>query len=188
MSLNTFFKPNPSSTGSMLSIRAGKSKNGADMIMFFQIIKQDSWSQKTRTGSFSKSMKDPSKKTSVMFNMTEVAGLVNTLKRRNEQFSVFHKTAAGSSQISLSFRAEEQNGEKKSPAGFFLSIKKGEQVTRFSLTVSEGEQLRSLLESALAVECTRLIIEDMKRDNGANSEEPSRAEQEDNGQDEDSDF
>ena len=58
------------------------------------MIKQDSWDDKRRIGSFSKNKDNPSKKVNIKFNPTEIAGIIDSLES-NREFTGYH----GSNQI-----------------------------------------------------------------------------------------
>ena len=85
-----FYKANPRVTGTACSFYL----NPRDNVFFSTMIKQDSWNDKKRIGSFSKNKDNPSKKVNVKFSPMEIAGIIDAFES-NREFSGYH----GSNQI-----------------------------------------------------------------------------------------
>lgn len=85
-----FYKANPRVTGTACSFYL----NPRDNVFFSTMIKQDSWNEKKRIGSFSKNKDNPSKKVNIKFSPMEIAGIIDAFES-NREFSGYH----GSNQI-----------------------------------------------------------------------------------------
>ena len=128
------YKPNSKNSGHAMSIQVSKDNRegkGGELQLFMSIIKQSSWNPATKTGSFSGSTKDDSKKVNVKFNEFEVGAMIRAfLRGTNESF--FHTSQGGKTQISISKRESEYQGKKTVQIGigvtkntslkFFISI------------------------------------------------------------------
>tara|TARA_Y100000593_G_scaffold95031_1_gene198580 strand:+ start:28591 stop:29148 length:558 start_codon:yes stop_codon:yes gene_type:complete len=85
-----FYKANPRVTGTACSFYL----NPRDNVFFSTMIKQDSWDDKRRIGSFSKNKDNPSKKVNIKFSAMELAGIIDAFES-NREFSGYH----GSNQV-----------------------------------------------------------------------------------------
>lgn len=83
----SFYKPNSKNTGTACSF----SVNSKDGSVWSSLIKQSSWNDATKTGSFSDNKDNPQKSARVKFSMTEVAGLLEALDK-NVEFSAYHSS------------------------------------------------------------------------------------------------
>lgn len=105
-----FYKPNKNSTGACATfeVRVGdenEKKNG----FYVNILKQASWNDSTRTGSFSENVNDPLKHKKIKLNDLELCNLLMVIESNSEKkFSTVHK-----------------NGEKTTPIFFEPYIKDG---------------------------------------------------------------
>ena len=82
-----FYKPNPKTTGSACSFWSNI-KEGS---LFGSFIKQSSWNDKTKTGSFKSNKENPSASTQFKFNQNEVAAIIDCIETDRE-FSAYHST------------------------------------------------------------------------------------------------
>lgn len=80
-----FYKPTKTVKGTACSFW----RNSDDNSFWASMIKQDSWNDKTRTGSFSKNKNDPQKRVIVKFSATEIAGFIDSIER-NAEYSGYH--------------------------------------------------------------------------------------------------
>ena len=83
----SFYKPNSKNTGTACSF----SVNSKDGSIWSSLIKQSSWNEATKTGSFSDNRDNPQKSARVKFSMTEAAGLLEALDK-NVEFSAYHSS------------------------------------------------------------------------------------------------
>ena len=78
-----FYKPNPKNSGSACSFSYSKK----DKAVWVNFVKQATWNDQTKTGTFKSS--GPDKKANSKFNITEVAGVVRAIEQ-NSEFGNFH--------------------------------------------------------------------------------------------------
>ena len=83
----SFYKPNSKNTGTACSF----SVNSKDGSVWSSLIKQSSWNEATKTGSFSDNKDNPQKSARVKFSLTEAAGLLEALDK-NVEFSAYHSS------------------------------------------------------------------------------------------------
>lgn len=83
----SFYKPNSKNTGTACSF----SVNSKDGSVWSSLIKQSSWNEGTKTGSFSDNRDNPQKSARIKFSQTEVAGLLECLDK-NTEFSAYHSS------------------------------------------------------------------------------------------------
>lgn len=147
MRLN-FYKPNKSNTGTALSFNVVSRQtketpeNGLDLYVSF--VKQASWNESTRKGSFSENAKNPEKTASLKLNETEAATIIRAV-RLGTKFSTVH--AYQGSTTSIMFGPyQKKNGDN----AFSFSIKKGEQSFLIGFELGEGELIAQFLENYLA--------------------------------------
>lgn len=88
-----FYKPNPKVTGCACSFWLNR--DGTIMSSF---IKQDSWNDAKKTGSFSKNKDNPKARVIVKLNRIEIAGIIDTIES-NREFSVYHNSEKQTLQI-----------------------------------------------------------------------------------------
>lgn len=79
------YKPTPKLTGCACSFNLSEK----DSCFFIQFIKQKTWNEKTRVGSFEKD--DPTKKASGKFAALEITGIIDALESDRE-YSGFHSS------------------------------------------------------------------------------------------------
>lgn len=93
----SFYKPNSKNTGTACSF----SVNPKDESIWSSLIKQSSWNDAKKIGSFSENQNNPNKSVKIKFALTEAAGLLDALER-NVEFSAYHTSEKQSTQIKLS--------------------------------------------------------------------------------------
>jgi hypothetical protein len=103
----SFYKPNSKNTGTACSF----SVNSKDNSVWGSLIKQSSWNDAKKIGSFSENQNNPSKSVKVKFSLTEAAGLLDALER-NTEFSAYHTSEKQITKIKLApyIRDEKQVG------------------------------------------------------------------------------
>lgn len=150
-----FYKPNARCTGVCLAINFSTE----DEAMYVSMLKQASWDEATKKGSFKANQNDLSKKINIKFALTEVGSILASL-RRNEELSLFHKVGDTTVGIKLSPYMRDVTPlpdditQKSSPVvkqvGYSLSVsrKKGAaEPERFLIGFTFGEA--ALVEEAL---------------------------------------
>lgn len=131
------YKPNPRSTGCAASF----SINSIEQSVFLEIIKQVSWCDKSKVGKFDSSKEN---KINIKFSAAEVAGMMEICQRRKGKKSYFHKSDAGSAQITMSIY--EKDGQ---PQGISLSVTKGDKKAAVPISWDEGNLLFEYFRFAL---------------------------------------
>jgi hypothetical protein len=103
----SFYKPNSKNTGTACSF----SVNSKDNSVWGSLIKQSSWNDAKKIGSFSENQNNPNKSVKVKFSLTEAAGLLDALER-NAEFSAYHTSEKQITKIKLApyIRDEKQVG------------------------------------------------------------------------------
>ena len=103
----SFYKPNSKNTGTACSF----SVNSKDNSVWGSLIKQSSWNDAKKIGSFSENQNNPNKSVKVKFSLTEAAGLLDALER-NTEFSAYHTSEKQITKIKLApyIREEKQVG------------------------------------------------------------------------------
>jgi len=129
----SFYKPNSKNTGTACSF----SVNPKDESVWSSLIKQSSWNESKKIGSFLENQNNPNKSVKIKFNLPEIAGLLDCLEK-NLEFSAYHSSEKQSTQIKLSpyikdnkqvgfsyivTKTDKQNSENKQSylIGFYLN-------------------------------------------------------------------
>jgi hypothetical protein len=123
-----FYKGNAKVTGTACSFQT------KDTSLFVNFIKQHSWNEAKKLGSFRENAKNPEKTTVLKFNAVEAAGIVDAINR-NAEYKFYH-TAPNSNamgkfcpylrdnnQIGFSFNAsKEQKGDSVNKVSFLIGF------------------------------------------------------------------
>jgi hypothetical protein len=136
------FKPSSRNDGSAASFQIAQKGNLAPLF-FVNVVKQFSWNEKNRTGSFAESRKDPSKIISLMFNEFELGEMIHTF-RTGLPYSTFHKSPKSNTGISLTSYTKTRYKGKPSQTdvmGFGLSLIRDGNCT-FKVPIEPGEAIR----------------------------------------------
>lgn len=189
----SLYKPNSKNTGSLFSFEIGTLKDGK-IGLFVSIVQQSSWNDETKTGSFSKNAKDPSKSTTIKLSMNEAGEILSSIKTRTP-YVAFHKNGSDTTIIRANpwdkdRKIKEQDGEKtyKTRAFAFSVSKNSTQNYKIALEAGETEVLSLLLidfvnQSLFAEkEAFRKEYKDSNQ-----KEEPKKAEDSSKDEDEDED-
>ena len=137
-----YYKPNAKNTGSACSF----SYNKKDKALWVNFIKQSSWNDSTKTGTFKGS--GPDKKANSKFSVTELAGLVHAIET-NGEFSNFHGNkeknttfkfapyVRDGSQIGYSFSLNQSNQAEGIKKSFLIgfTFPEGRMLKEYALTV-----------------------------------------------------
>jgi hypothetical protein len=109
-----YYKPNPKVSGSACSFWC----NAKESAIFGSFIKQSSWNDKTKTGSFKANKEKPNASTQFKFNQTEAAAILDSIET-NRPFSAYHST---SKQVTkFNFKPYLKDGHQ---VGFSYSVNK----------------------------------------------------------------
>jgi hypothetical protein len=175
-----FYKPNPKTTGSACSF--WHNKDGSIMA---SLIKQDSWNDAKKTGSFSKNKDNPKGRVIVKLNRVEVAGIIDSLES-NREFSVFHNSEKQTLQIKFGPYLDKQTQVQK---GFSFSVNKQDKEDStnklgfiIGFTFPEGRLLKSDLELMLNETFTRIerkAVPDRQQQQEKIENKPTQANNED---------
>ncbi|NBP14252.1 hypothetical protein EBU95_07610, partial [bacterium] len=149
---------NSKNTGTACSF----SVNPKDESIWSSLIKQSSWNETKKIGSFSENQNNPNKSVKIKFSLTEAAGLLDALERQAE-FSAYHNSEKQSTQIKLSpyikdnkqvgysyivNKTDKQNSENKQSylIGFYFNeAKLLSEFLRYSLnTIFETQRIESI--------------------------------------------
>ena len=95
-----YYKPNSKNTGCAFSFDIGSNIKNGEPCVYVRAVKQHSWNQSKRTGSFSENAKDPDKSVSIKLNEVEVGGFIHAIEKYTE-FSAFHSFEENKTQISF---------------------------------------------------------------------------------------
>ena len=138
------YKPNSKNTGCAASFYLSYDKDADPTCVFLNMVKQYSWNQKKRSGSFAQNAKNPAKTINIKLSINEVGGFIHTLKT-GESFSAFHAFGENKTQIKFG-TYQKKNGTK----AFSLSVVRN-SADKFGLGIEpgEGEALLSFLNLCL---------------------------------------
>lgn len=103
----SFYKPNSKNNGTACSFTV----NAKDASIWGSLIKQSSWNETKKIGSFSENQNNPNKSVKVKFSLTEAAGILDAIER-NTEFSAYHTSEKQITKIKFSpyIRDEKQVG------------------------------------------------------------------------------
>lgn len=149
-----FYKPNPKNTGSGCSFKY----SAKDDCIFVNMIKQASWDDKTKRGSFAGNSQNPKMSCSVKLSLTEASDIISAM-RRNSDVSAFHDSAKQVTRIKFSpyVRPLKEDPTKSAQVGYSFSVSKeskenAQDKTSFLIgfTFGEGIRLESFFCFAIA--------------------------------------
>jgi hypothetical protein len=156
-----FYKPNPRVTGSACSFR-GDTVEGN---VFVSLLKQASWDDNAKIGSFKANKDDKSKVANIKLNFNEAAAILDCIER-NRPFSTYHKTEAQKVGINFKPYMKEVEG-KQTQVGFSFSMSKEAGDTKESFligfTFAEARHIREYLIAVMQNYYSRLFISNEKR-------------------------
>lgn len=103
----SFYKPNSKNTGTACSFAV----NPKDGSVWGSLIKQFSWNENKKIGSFSDNQNNPNKSVKIKFSTTEAAGIIDAIER-NTEFSAYHNSEKQTTRIKFCpyIREEKQVG------------------------------------------------------------------------------
>lgn len=173
----SFYKPNSKNTGTACSF----SVNPKDQSLWSSLIKQSSWNETKKIGSFSENQNNPNKSVKVKFSLVEAAGLLDAIERQTE-FSAFHNSEKQSIQIRFSPYIKDNK-----QVGFSYIVNKtdkqnseNKQSYLIGLYFNEANLLKQFLIYALNTVFESQRIENIKKiKNSKQKESESESSQED---------
>ena len=95
-----YYKPNSKNTGCAFSFDIGSNQKNNEPCIYIRAIKQFSWNNERRTGSFSENSKNPEKYISLKINEIEAGGFINAIENYCD-FSAFHSFQDNKTSISF---------------------------------------------------------------------------------------
>ena len=138
------YKPNPSNAGCAFSfkiIETDKEGNKINPSVIVQSIKQASWDNQRKKGSFSANAKDPEKNIHFKLNHNEVGGILHAIENYTD-FSAYHTYNDDKTQISFK-PYTKKTGQK---AFSFSVIKNSTLKFGIGVELSEARVLKSLFD------------------------------------------
>ena len=96
----SLYKPNSKNTGSAFSFQAGLDKKTQELVLYIKAVKQHSWDDTKKLGSFHQNAKDPEKNIALKFNEFEIGSFISSIENRIE-YSTFH--SFGDDKTSIKF-------------------------------------------------------------------------------------
>lgn len=136
----SYYKPNSQNRGAASQFQFG-AKEG-DFGLYLSIIKQSSWNNESKRGSFSENAKNPSKNKKIKFNEVEASSICRVIDNLDEKWTTVHKSDAKTTSISFSKYIKDEVH-----LGFGISIgEKGGESFMIGLNNSEGYLLREFLK------------------------------------------
>lgn len=156
----SFYKPNSKNTGTACSF----SVNPKDNSVWGSLIKQSSWNELKKIGSFSENQNNPNKSVKVKFSLTEAAGILDSIER-NTEFSAYHSSEKQTTRIKFCpyLREDKQ-------VGFSYSVNKedkqnieNKQSYLIGFYFNEARLLKEFLSYSLNSVFEHQRIESIKR-------------------------
>ena len=95
-----YYKPNSKNTVCAFSFDIGSNQKNNEPCIYIRAIKQFSWNNERRTGSFSENSKNPDKSISLKINEIEAGGFINAIENYCD-FSAFHSFQDNKTSISF---------------------------------------------------------------------------------------
>lgn len=136
----TYYKPNSQNKGSAAQFQFGIKEN--DYGLYLGIIKQFSWNQNTKRGSFSENSKNPLKNKKIKLNNIEASAMCRVIEGLSTKWSTVHKSESKTTSISFSHYIKDN--EK---LGYGLSInEKDGEVFMIGFNNDEGYALKEFLK------------------------------------------
>jgi hypothetical protein len=156
----SFYKPNSKNTGTACSF----SVNAKDQSIWSSLIKQSSWNDSKKIGSFSENQNNPTKSVKIKFSLTEAAGILESLER-NTEFSAYHTSEKQSTQIKFApyIRDDKQVGYSYMVSKTDKQNSENKQSYLIGFYFNEARLLKEFISYALnsVFECQR--IENIKK-------------------------
>jgi hypothetical protein len=174
----TFYKPNSKNSGTACSF----SVNPKDQSIWSSLIKQASWNDSKKIGSFSENQNNPNKSVKLKFSLTETAGLLDALER-NSEFSAYHTSEKQSTQIKLApyLKDNKQLGFSYMVSKTDKQNSENKQSYLIGFYFNEARLLKQFLSYALDSVFESQRIEAIKRIKNSNKVEEKQEQQSEDG-------
>jgi len=163
----SFYKPNSKNTGTACSF----SVNEKDSSIWSSLIKQSSWNDAKRIGSFAENQNNPAKSVKIKFSLAEAAGILDAIER-NSEFSAYHTSEKQTTQIKFSPYIKDEKH-----VGFSYMVSKtdkqnseNKQSYVIGFYFNEARLLRQFLSYALDSVFDSLRVEMIKKLKNAKKE------------------
>jgi len=170
----SFYKPNSKNTGTACSF----SVNPKDESIWSSLIKQSSWNDQKKIGSFSDNQNNPNKSVKIKFSLTEAAGLLDALERSSE-FSAYHSSEKQTTRIKLSPYIKDGN-----QIGYSYSVNKedkqnseNKQSYLIGFYYNEARLLKQFLSYALDSVFESQRIENIKKIKNSKEKTPDNSQE-----------
>jgi hypothetical protein len=130
----TVFKPNSKNTGTLCTFSVTSS--GKSQGIFAEILRQKSWSNETKTGTFET---DKSQKINLKFTVAEAAAMSIICQKQKGEATFFHNTGEVTSSIKFYiYNRKDKDSGAETPAGIALSVTKGDKKASVPFTFAEA--------------------------------------------------
>lgn len=146
------YKPNPRNLGHAISVEVQPDKES----VFISFIKQATWDDTKKTGTFSANRQVKDANVSLKFNEPEIAGIIDAIESSKGEFSFYHTNPQGNTAGKFRLYYGKTNGVEdinSPPKGFsFSAIRdiEGNKVNfLIGLTFAEAILVREFLKFAL---------------------------------------
>jgi hypothetical protein len=170
-----FYKPNPKNTGTGCSFNF----SAKDDCVYINLIKQSSWDEAKKRGSFAGNAQNPKMSASVKISSTEIGDIISAM-RRNAEFNGFHDSPKQVTRIKFSpyNRASKDNPNQISQVGYSLSVSKesrenAQDKTSFLIGFTFGEAIK--LESYFMLSLAKIFEKAMKEQDNKSTAAPAQA-------------
>lgn len=137
----SYYKPNSQNKGSAAQFQFAAKE--ADYGLYLSIVKQFSWDNNSKRGSFSENSKNPSKNKKIKFNATEAAAICRVINSSVDKWSTVHRNESKTTSISFSHYIKDGN---KLGYGMSINEKDGESFM-IGFNNDEGYLLKEFLKS-----------------------------------------
>lgn len=137
----SFYKPNSANKGSAAQFQYGAKP--LDYGLYLSIVKQFSWNNESKRGSFSENSKDPSKNKKIKLNATEASAICRIIELKSDKWSTVHRSESKTTSINFSPYVKDGN-----MLGFGMSVsEKDGQSFMIGLNNDEAYLLKKFLDS-----------------------------------------
>lgn len=172
----SFYKPNSKNSGTACSF----SVNPKDESIWSSVIKQSSWNEKTKTGSFLENKDNPQKSARIKYSLTEAAGILEAIDK-NVEFSAYHSSDKQVTKIKFAPYIKDDK-----QVGFSYSIQKenkdnieNKQSYLIGFYFNEARLLKEFLQFSLNTVFETQRVEMIKKIKNSPKEKPEATNQED---------
>ena len=156
----SFYKPNSKNTGTACSFTV----NTKDASIWGSLIKQSSWNDAKKIGSFSENQNNPSKSVKIKFSLTEAAGILDAIER-NVEFSAYHTSEKQTTRIKFCpyIKDDKQVGYSYSVNKEDKQNSENKQSYLIGFYFNEASLIKEFLKFALHSTFHQQEIENIKR-------------------------